>query len=1176
MKPASHTVFKSTCCYCGVGCGVKLRLGQQQELLLEGDESHPVNRGKLCSKGMNLHYTVNDRSDRLLYPQMRHNRHMPLQRTSWEEALERTAAVFRTFIEKYGPDSVGFYVSGQCLTEEYYVINKLVKGFIGTNNIDTNSRLCMSSAVAAYKMSLGEDAVPVCYDDIELSDCIFVTGANPAWCHPILWRRVEAHKLANPHVKLIVADPRKTDTASMADLHLQLNPGTDIVLHHAIGRLLIENGDIDPTFLSSHTEGVEDYRQRVFEKSVEEAALTCGIAVEDIRMAAELIGRSKAFMSMWTMGLNQSAVGVNKNLSLINLHLLTGQIGKPGAGPLSLTGQPNAMGGREVGGLANMLPAHRNLADPEHRAAVQAFWGGATIAPKPGLTATEMFEALESGKMKAIWIVCTNPLISLPDVRRAEAALKKAKFVVVQEISNKPETLAYADVILPAAGWAEKEGTMTNSERRITYLPKVVDAPGEALPDAEIICRFARKMGYHGFDFPDNASIFDEHVQLTAGTNMDATGIDYALLKAYRSVQWPLKAGELPAEGKRLFGDSQFYTASRKAILHPVPDDLTSERISPDFPFILTTGRVRDHWHTMTKTGKVNKLKQHTRNAFLEINPADAKRMHLADEELVTVRSARGELRVKLQYSDAIKPGVVFLPMHWGRILGSDLHRVNNVTSPLVDPISKEPDFKYCAVAVTRYRKPAQKILIIGAGAGAYGFVKTYRQLNTSDDIIVFSREDFPFYNRVMLPDYISGVQQWEELIKMNAAEEKASQISLLRGVSVTEINRTEKYVIDSRGEKTYWDQLIIATGSRASVPPRIPKLPGIFTMRSKTDADNFRKHLPENAQVVIAGGGLLGLELAVSLREIGVRVTVVQRISRLLNRQLDELGSALLAEVITEHGVDLLFNDELQSCFGQEKLTGIRLKSGKQLDCDALVFAIGTTPNIELAQEIGLDCRRGIVVNERMQTSDPDIFAVGEVAEFRGELFGITAAAEEQASIVANWLYGDIAARYDGSLSMNIIKIQGFDLCSMGITEKPDDPAFDEIVFIDRAKRYYKKCIVHQDRLVGAILIGDKAEMLEFKELIAGKIELSEKRMQLLRSGKKAEPVLGKLVCSCHQVGEGNLQQKIQEGCNTITALCAATGAATGCGSCRPQVQRIFDKLMGKSDEKTLIAITG
>lgn len=1163
MKQLANNEFRSTCSYCGVGCGVKLKLDRNGDLLLEGDELHPVNKGKLCSKGMNLHHTVNDKSDRLLYPQMRYNRQMPVQRVGWDEALNRTAAVFRTFIEKYGPDSVGFYVSGQCLTEEYYLINKLVKGFIGTNNIDTNSRLCMSSAVAAYKMSLGEDAVPVCYDDIELADCFFVTGANPAWCHPILWRRVEAYKEANPDVKLIVADPRKTDSAALADLHLQLNPGTDIVLHHAIGRLLIENGDLDPSFLHQHTEGFEAYRQKVFERTLEESAFICGLTIAEISLAAEYIGASKGFISMWTMGLNQSSVGVNKNLSLINLHLITGQIGKPGAGPFSLTGQPNAMGGREVGGLANLLPAHRNLASPEHRAEVQAFWGGKEISAKPGLTATEMFDALESGTLKAIWIVCTNPLVSLPDVRRAETALRKAKFAVVQEISRKPETLAFADVILPAAGWAEKEGTMTNSERRITLLPKVLDAPGEALPDAAIICRFAQAMGYPGFNFQNNAEIFEEHVRLTAGTNVDMTGIDYALLRQERSVQWPLKQGGGLEGGKRLFTDHRFYTASGKAQLHPVADDCTSEKVNPDFPLVLTTGRVRDHWHTMSRTGKVNKLKQHVRNAYVEMHPDDAERLSLREHTLVTVRSARGEVRMKLQYSLQIKPGLVFMPMHWGKILGSDLHRVNNVTSPLLDPVSKEPDFKYCAVQVSAYRKPKQKILIIGAGAGACGFVRSYRALDPEDEIVIFSKEDFPFYNRVMLPDYISGVQQWEELIKMNEQEEKQMRISLLRGVYVTEISREEKYVIDNRGIKTYWDKLIIATGSRAIVPPRMPQLPGIFTMRSKTDADNFKAHLPADAHVVIVGGGLLGLELAVSLREIGIRVSVIQRISRLLNIQLDELGSTLLDEVITEFGCDVYYNDEVQSCFGQERLTGVRLKSGRQLACDALVFAIGTTPNVELAREAGLDCRRGIVVNERLQSSDPDIYAIGEVAEFEGRLFGITAAAEEQAAIVANWLYGDIAACYSGSLLMNIIKIHGFDLCSMGVVEKPDDHAFEEIVFIDRSKRYYKKCIVHQDRLVGAILIGDKTEMLEFKMLIADKIELSDKRMQLLRSGKKAEPVLGKLICSCHQVGEGNLQQKIREGCDDLKTLCSTTGAGTGCGSCRPQVQRVFESMM-------------
>ena len=483
--------YKTICSYCGVGCGIEVTKTADGKLLLAGDKTHPVNKGALCSKGMNLHYTVMDQSDRLLYPEMRYNRSMPKQRVSWDAALSRTAAVFKTFIEKYGPDSVGFYVSGQCLTEEYYVVNKLIKGFIGSNNIDTNSRLCMSSAVVGYKLSLGEDSVPVCYDDIESSDCIVVAGANPAWCHPILWRRVEAHKAQNPNVKIIVIDPRATQSASIADLHLPIIPGTDVTLFNAIGRALIEMGAFNRSFIAQHADGFEDYKILVFLKTIEEAAIVCGIPADDIRLAASYIAEAKGFISMWTMGLNQSVIGVNKNLSLIDLHLITGKIGKPGNGPFSLTGQPNAMGGREVGGLANMLPAHRNLADPVHRQEVQDFWQGTVISAKPGLTATEMFEALADGRMKAIWIICTNPMVSMPDVKMAEKGLQNAKFVVVQDISNLSDTVSYADVVLPAAAWAEKEGTMTNAERRISYLPKVVDAPGEALPDAEIINRFA-------------------------------------------------------------------------------------------------------------------------------------------------------------------------------------------------------------------------------------------------------------------------------------------------------------------------------------------------------------------------------------------------------------------------------------------------------------------------------------------------------------------------------------------------------------------------------------------------------------------------------------------------------------------------------------------------------------
>ncbi|GAA4323624.1 hypothetical protein GCM10023149_24680 [Mucilaginibacter gynuensis] len=1159
-KKNTDTRATSICCYCGVGCGVLINKEKNGSITVEGDKNYPVNKGMLCSKGMNLHYTVNDKSDRLLYPQMRYNKSMPMQRVSWDEALDRTAAVFKTFINKYGPDSVAFYASGQCLTEEYYVINKLIKGFIGSNNMDTNSRLCMSSAVAGYKMALGEDCVPVCYDDIELADLFYVTGANPAWCHPILWRRVEAHKAANPNVRLIVVDPRVTDTCAIADLHLQINPGTDVTLNHAIGRVLIENGDIDAHFVQNHTEGFEKYSALVFQRTVAEASRICGVTESDIRLAALYIGEAKGFITMWTMGLNQSVVGVNKNLSLINLNLITGHIGKPGSGPLSLTGQPNAMGGREVGGLANLLPAHRDMNNPLHREEVQKFWGGTTINPKPGLTATEMFEALNDGRLKAIWILCTNPLTSMPNVRMVEEALKKAKYVVVQEISNKPETLQYADVILPAAAWAEKEGTMTNSERRISYLNKVVEPPGEALPDSEIICRFARKMGYNGFDYKDAAAIYAEHAKLTAKTNIDISGLNYDILKENRSVQWPYLKKRYIKDSSRLFTDKQFYTPSRKARIHAVPDEFTSERADNDFPFILTTGRIRDQWHTMSKTGKVNKLNQHYQQAFVEIHPDDAARLAIGEGEVAVITSRRGEVHVKVRLSAQIKQGVIFLPMHWGKILGNDLNRANNLTNDIIDPISKEPDFKYCAVNVVKFSKPKQRIVVIGAGAGAYGFVRSYRELNPDDEIIIFSKENFPFYNRVMLPDYISGEQQWEQLVKMKDSEEPAYNISLLRGVSIEKIDRENKCVLDSRGKRTAYDVLLMATGSRAAIPKNIPKLPGVFSMRTRTDADNFKKHVPKNGHVVIVGGGLLGLEMAASLREIGISITIIQRTSRFLNRQLDELGSRLLHEEMVDQGCDIYYDDEVQLFYGRSKLTGIGLRSGRKINCDAMILAIGTSPNLELAKDCGIDCKRGVVVNERLLTSDPNIYAIGEIAEFEGTLYGITAAAEQQAEVVARYMNGDIASYYKGSLFMNIIKIHGFDLCSIGLSECPDD-TYEEITFIDKAKRYYKKCIIHNDRLVGTILIGDKSEFNEFRELIANKTELSDKRLKLLRSGSKAEPVMGKLVCSCNNVGADNIRNKIAAGCTELKDICSATGAGTGCGSCRPEVKRLLEE---------------
>ena len=1165
-------VAKSTCCYCGVGCGIIMHKDKQGKLTVEGDKEHPVNRGMLCSKGMNLHYTVNDTSDRLFFPEMRYNKQSIRQRVTFDTALSRIALVFKTLIEKYGPDSVAFYASGQCLTEEYYVVNKLIKGFIGSNNIDTNSRLCMSSAVVGYKMSLGEDSVPVSYDDVELSDCIFVAGANPAWCHPILWRRVEAARAANPNFKIIVSDPRRTQTCALADVHLQVNPGTDITLHHAIGRALIEDGAVDHSFINHHTEGFEKYKAVVLEKTIEEAAFICGVAATDIRLAAKYIGDAKGFITMWTMGLNQSVIGVNKNLSLINLNLITGHIGKPGSGPFSLTGQPNAMGGREVGGLSNLLPAHRDLANPVDRKYVQEFWGGKTINAKPGLTATEMFEALNDGRLKAIWIMGTNPLVSLPDVRMAEVGLRKAKFVVVQEVNNKAETLKYADVVLPAATWAEKQGTMTNAERRISLLSKLVDAPGEALPDAEIICRFAKKMGYKGFDFETYGDIYAEHCALTEGTNADISGLSYEILKEKQSVQWPYPKGEKGNGKIRLFEDKLFYTPSKKAIIHSFDDSNQSELLTPDFPLVLTTGRIRDQWHTMSRTGKVNKLNQHIAQSFLEINPTDATKRNIKEGDLVLINNPRGEVRVKAKFSVDIKEGVVFLPMHWGKVLNSDLNRANNLTNNLVDAKSKEPDFKFSAVQVALYKKTKQKIVIVGAGAGAFGFIKSYRNLNTEDEIVIFSKEDFPFYNRVMLPDYISGTQEWDSLIKMKTEEEYLYDITLKRGTSIDKIDRENKTVTDNKGVTHTYDILILSTGSRPFILKDTPKLKGIFSMRTRMDADSFKTHIdPNKGKVVIVGAGLLGIELAASLIEINVQVALIQRSSKLMDRQLDALGCQLLDEELKDKGIEIYYNNEVDRFLGGDCVEGVLLKSGLTIPCQAVVMAIGTIPNIEIAKASNINCKRGVVVDEYLKTSDPNIYAIGEIAEFKGILYGITAGAEQQAEIVAKHLIGDISEYYKGTLSMNILKMHGTTLCSLGLSEMPNDKDYEEVVFIDKSKRYYKKCIIHNDKLVGAILIGDKSEFLEFKELIEKKIELSEKRLSLLRSGSKAEPVIGRLVCSCGNIGEGNIKNKIKEGNKAMKELCMASGAGLGCGSCKSEVQAILDKVLFEEEELVL-----
>ncbi len=735
------TETRSTCPYCGVGCGVIIDSEGAQITGVRGDPEHPANFGRLCSKGSTLHLTATQAvtlQTRLLQPMRRLARDTVPQPVTWDAALDQASSTFARIITEHGPDAVGFYVSGQLLTEDYYVFNKLAKGLIGTNNIDTNSRLCMSSAVAGYKKTLGADAPPACYDDLKHAATLFIAGSNTAFAHPILFRRIEDAKRANPALKIVVVDPRRTDTADMADLHLAIQPGTDVMLFHGMLHLMLWEGWTDAAYMAAHTTGFDELKATVRDFTPDVVAQACGIPKDALMQATRLFagfggnvaGVRLPTLSLYCQGLNQSSSGTAKNTALVNLHLATGQIGKPGAGPFSLTGQPNAMGGREVGGLANLLSAHRDLANPAHRAEVAALWGVADVPATPGKTAVEMFQAAADGQIKALWIACTNPAQSLPDQATVRAALQRAEFVVVQEAFATTATCAYADLLLPATTWGEKEGTVTNSERRISRVRAAVPPPdvasGEvARHDWRIAVDFARRLeplltvraepveasarSLFPYDTPE--SIWNEHRESTRGRDLDITGLTYAALEQAPQ-QWPYPEGA--ASGKaRLYEDGVFPTPDGKARFANVPYKPVAEPREARYPFSLNTGRLRDQWHGMSRTGTLGRLFGHAPEPALQMHPQDMARRLLSEGDLVHVTSRRGSIVVPVQASAEQGLSQVFLAMHWGEefisgasATGQRLAGVNALTTPTCCPDSKQPEFKHAAVKVLKAELP--------------------------------------------------------------------------------------------------------------------------------------------------------------------------------------------------------------------------------------------------------------------------------------------------------------------------------------------------------------------------------------------------------------------------------------------------------------------------------------
>ncbi len=716
--PETQTI-RTTCPYCGVGCGVTAERSGARTLDVKGDTAHPANAGRLCSKGTALGKTFG-LEGRLLEPRMRRDGEM--QAASWDEALDAVAQKFNAIIAEHGPDAVAFYVSGQLLTEDYYAVNKLAKGYIGTANIDTNSRLCMSSAVAAHKQAFGADLVPGVYDDLTEADLLVFSGHNAAWTHPVLYRRIEARQ----GQRRVCIDPKRTDTAKACDLHLMIRPQTDVRLWNGLCAHLIARNAIDHDFVDRHTSGFSRLMAALCEddQSLDAIAQDCGIAVHDLKTFYDAFLHTEKAVSLFSQGSNQSVQGVHKGLSLINAHLLSGKIGKPGATPFSITGQPNAMGGREVGGLANMLAAHMDF-DDASRARVQRYWQSPTVAPKPGLKAVDMFEAVRAGKIKAIWIMATNPMVSMPDTNKIHEVLSNCELVVVSDVIARTDTMDMAHIQLPAAAWGEKDGTVTNSERVISRQRRMAALPGQVRPDWSIVADVARRMNSawdKAFAWKGPHEVFAEHAGLTAFENdgrrfLDLSGFAGLTRDDYNGLtptRWPYRAG---GSTHRLFADGRFATPDGRARLIAPKATGPAQATSPAFPFALNSTRVRDHWHTMTRTALAPELNRHVAEPLIDIHPKDARRLGIKDGRLAVVTTAYGEAILKARVTDDVREGNLSVPMHWTRQF-APFGRSNPLVNPSVDAISGQPEFKHTPARVAAY------------GEAWHGFVMTPRDFD--------------------------------------------------------------------------------------------------------------------------------------------------------------------------------------------------------------------------------------------------------------------------------------------------------------------------------------------------------------------------------------------------------------------------------------------------------------
>ncbi|SBS29361.1 Nitrate reductase [Marinomonas spartinae] len=708
---------KSTCAYCGVGCGIEARPMITGKLDIRGDKDHPSNHGKLCTKGIALGDTVIE-DGRLLMPKMKVDKQW--QETDWDTALDQVAQQFSKTVAEFGPDSVAFYVSGQLLTEDYYVANKLLKGFIGTSNIDSNSRLCMASSVVGHKRAFGMDTVPVCYDDIELAELVILVGSNLAWCHPVLYQRLRVAKQANPNLVVVVIDPRRNESCEIADLHLALNPGADVALFNGLLHYLSKTQQLDASFIADHT----NHFSEALEAALQEGDVSYITGLDEQTLAGfyETFAKTDKVLTIYSQGVNQSTQGSDKVNSIINCHLAMGKIGVPGCGPFSVTGQPNAMGGREVGALANTLVAHMEFDNPKDREAVATFWQTQRLASKPGLKAVDMFDALASGKIKAIWIMATNPVVSLPNSAKIKQALLDCPLVVVSDCIADTATTRCADIVLPAQGWSEKSGTVTNSERRISRQRRLMASPGLAKPDWWILSQVAQRMGFkEAFDYRHEGDIFREYAQLTGLNNdsgqrdLNLTGLANVSDEEYQSFQprqWPVIEDQGVSQNRRFFEDKRFFTANHRANFLAVQHSAPKNPLSKAFPLVLNSGRTRDQWHTMTRTGLSSRLAEHTPEPYVLINAKTAAAFSLHPDALACIRNQHGSCFARVVLSESMSDNEIFMPIHWNDVTAANSKPCVLIASD-TDPVSGQPEFKYTPVTIAPFMAQTSALLML-------------------------------------------------------------------------------------------------------------------------------------------------------------------------------------------------------------------------------------------------------------------------------------------------------------------------------------------------------------------------------------------------------------------------------------------------------------------------------